>query len=419
MDRQERSVCNDGLGRSADPGGRRRLGRRAWLGVLAGGLAVSGLGACGGSRIPVSGPASPAQGVQPGPAQCAPPTPEPDEPASATADVEQWRAGGHEAWRTDTGTRMEEAVFPEDFFFSSRFTQAYDPLDHEWCFTDEPWPQVVFEGQDLTVFNCGMVFTGLGTRDGAARWSTTLTPPSTGFVWGGVAAGRAWTTAGVIELTTGEVTDLPGGLAGASDLSVGVDKDIVYGLVPPSGRAGIKEDLVAVSPDACGEIWRISGAGDMSYFDATYDTFVVDDELIDLKSGERVGPASPSKRTIVDPWMPGETYGLYTGAYFPDEEGATGPNLVVLVDDDGTAVTVRAVEGMPWEFTYPVSEDTADTMRAAPAVWEVPTELRPGAVYSWPARVTWEDEGKAAAFWILDLDADARIYLSRWEPGPA
>lgn len=412
---------NDVPARSADldghpgPGGRRRLSRRAWLGVLAGGFAVPGLGAYAWSRYRDSRP------VTPGPDQCAPAGPEPDAPANATVEAEQWLAGGRQAWRTDTGVRLGASIFTEDMVFAMRFTHAYDPFDHGWCCGFDDAPYLVFEGQDLTVLTYATAVVGLGTRDGAIRWSTVLAPQSSTqsstLVVGGVAAGRVWTTAGLIELATGEVRALPASLTEAWDLSVSRDKRTVHALVRTDENDGGGSDLVAIDPHACGELWRISGVEKLRHHD-DHETLVVGDDLIDPRTGRRTG-STPRFPIIVDPWAPGPTEGLFTGVSSPKDEATNLSRVVVLLDDDGGSVTVRALENHQWTFTSPYSQVDAAKARSATAAWEVPTELRPGAVYSWPSRVERTSQGCAAAFWVLDLDDGGGIHLSRWEPGPA
>ena len=83
----------------------------------------------------------------------------------------------------------------------------------------------------------------------------------------------------------------------------------------------------------------------------------------------------------------------------------------MVVDDDGTAVAVRAFA--PQERLNDAGYREERT--SGEELWAVPLEARPGAVVAIDSALG--EQG--SSFWVMDLDDSGALHLAHWKPGPA
>ena len=88
-----------------------------------------------------------------------------------------------------------------------------------------------------------------------------------------------------------------------------------------------------------------------------------------------------------------------------------GERVRVVVDDDGTAVAVRAFA--PQERMNDAGYREEHT--SGEELWSVPLEARPGAVVAIDSALG--EQG--SSFWVMDLDDSGALHLAHWKPGPA
>ena len=82
----------------------------------------------------------------------------------------------------------------------------------------------------------------------------------------------------------------------------------------------------------------------------------------------------------------------------------------VVVDDDGTAVAVRAFA--PRRRGYPNGSGHREEYTSGKELWSAPLEARPGAVVATESALG--EQG--SSFWVMDLDGSGALHLSHWEP---
>ena len=92
-------------------------------------------------------------------------------------------------------------------------------------------------------------------------------------------------------------------------------------------------------------------------------------------------------------------------------DAEAGRRVRVVVDDDGTAVAVRAFA--PQERLNDAGYREERT--SGEELWSVPLEARPGAVVAIDSALG--EQG--SSFWVMDLDDSGALHLAHWKPGPA
>ena len=82
----------------------------------------------------------------------------------------------------------------------------------------------------------------------------------------------------------------------------------------------------------------------------------------------------------------------------------------IVVDDDGTAVAVRAFA--PRGRGHPDGSGHREEYTSGEELWSAALEARPGAVVA--AESALGERG--SSFWVMDLDGAGALHLSHWEP---
>jgi len=295
------------------------------------------------------------------------------------------------SWRTDTGLRFAGSLSGDYLDYDGPEGLGSSRQDFA------EMPKLVHEDDDCVVVQAGAGVCALERADGRVRWSVVLEAPQR-VVAGGVSCGLVWTNAGAVDLGTGEVRRVPEAVSRAVNLVAG--EGVVVTVVPGYGG---RSELVCLESRGCSERW-CTGIDDPGTASLTLD--YEDNEVsiglsdrYDLDSGEY-------NLVLVDVRRIGPREGVFVVV---DTEA--GRRMRVVVDDDGTAVAVRAFapqEGMNdagYREEYTSGEE----------LWSVPLEARPGAVVAIASALG--EQG--SSFWVMDLDDSGALYLAHWRPGPA
>lgn len=222
-----------------------------------------------------------------------------------------------------------------------------------------------------------------------------------GSVAGGVSHGLVWTNAGALDLRTGEVQAVPETVARAVNLVAG--EGVVVAIVPDEDDAN-RGELVCLESRDCSHRWRAK-IDDPGPSPVRLNSALVAIGMLDryeLDSGEYeplvcvLGPRPVPREgvfVVVD-----------TDAHM---------SVHVVVDDDGTAVAVRAFA--PQRNGASSESGHREKYTSGKELWSAPLEARPGAVVA--AESALGEYG--SSFWVMDLDGSGALHLSHWEPGPA
>ena len=239
----------------------------------------------------------------------------------------------------------------------------------------------------------------LERADGRVRWAVELDAPAQGLVVGGVSRGLVWTNAGALDLGTGEVQAVPGTVARAVNLLAG--EGVVVAVVPDEDDAD-RGELVCLESRDCSQRWR----AEIDDLDSASLRFTGDDS-VDISMSDSYDLRSGKHELIV--CMLGPRPAPREGVFVVVDTDAH--MLVrVVVDDDGTAVAVRAFA--PRRRGYPNGSGHREEYTSGKELWSAPLEARPGAVVATESALG--EQG--SSFWVMDLDGSGALHLSHWEP---
>ena len=309
-------------------------------------------------------------------------------------DGRLWQAATTARWRTNTGLRFTGAL-------NERYLDYDGPEEvgsSQRDFTG--LPGMVHEDEDCLVVQAGSGVCALERADGRVRWTVELDAPAQGLVAGGVSRGLVWTNAGALDLRTSEVQAVPETVARAVNLVAG--EGVVVAIVPDEDDAD-RGELVCLESRDCSRRWSAE-IDDPGPSPVRLNSALVAIGMLDryeLDSGEYeplvcvLGPR-PAPREGVFVVVDTDAHML----------------VRVVVDDDGTAVAVRAFA--PRRRGYPNGSGHREEYTSGKELWSAPLEARPGAVVA--AESALGEYG--SSFWVMDLDGSGALHLSHWEPGP-
>ena len=307
-------------------------------------------------------------------------------------DGRLWEAATTARWRTNTGLRFTGAL-------NERYLDYDGPEEvgsSQRDFTG--LPGMVHEDEDCLVVQAGSGVCALERADGRVRWAVELDAPAQGLVVGGVSRGLVWTNAGALDLRTGEVQAVPGTVARAVNLLAG--EGVVVAVVPDEDDAD-RGELVCLESRDCSRRWSAE----------------IDDP----------GPSPVRLNSALVAIGMLDRYELDSGEYEPlvcvlgprpaPREGVfvvvdTDAHMMVrvVVDDDGTAVAVRAFA--PRRRGYPNGSGHREEYTSGKELWSAPLEARPGAVVAAESALG----AQGSSFWVMDLDGSGALHLSHWQP---
>ena len=305
-------------------------------------------------------------------------------------DGRLWETATAASWRTDTGLRFTGSLSGD--YLDDDGPEGLSSSRQDFA----EMPKLVHEDDDCVVVQAGAGVCALERADERVRWSVVLEAPQ-GVVAGGVSRGLVWTNAGAVDLGTGEVRRAPEAVSRAVNLVAG--EGVVVTVVPGYGD---RSELVCLESRGCSERW-CTGIDDPGAASLTLDyegneVSIGLSDRYDLDSGEY-------NLVLVD----FRRIGPREGVFAVDTEA--GRRMRVGVDDDGTAVAVRAF--MPRERMNDAGYRAEHT--SGEELWSVPLEARPGAVVAIDSALG--EQG--SAFWVMDLDDSGALHLAHWKPGPA
>ena len=222
-----------------------------------------------------------------------------------------------------------------------------------------------------------------------------------GSVAGGVSHGLVWTNAGALDLRTGEVQAVPETVARAVNLVAG--EGVVVAIVPDEDDAN-RGELVCLESRDCSHRWRakIDDPGSTSLR-------LTSDDSVEISMSDSYNLRSGKHGVIV--CRLGSRPTPREGVFVVVDTDAR-MSVHVVVDDDGTAVAVRAFA--PRERGYPNGSGHREEYTSGKELWSAPLEARPGAVVA--AESALGEYG--SSFWVMDLDGSGALHLSHWESGP-
>ena len=307
-------------------------------------------------------------------------------------DGRLWQAATTARWRTNTGLRFTGALNERYLDYDGPEKVGSSQRDFTGL------PGMVHEDEDCLVVQAGSGVCALERADGRVRWTVELDAPAQGLVVGGVSRGLVWTNAGALDLRTGEVQAVPGTVARAVNLLAG--EGVVVAVVPDEDDAD-RGELVCLESRDCSRRWSAE----------------IDDP----------GPSPVRLNSALVAIGMLDRYELDSGEYEPlvcvlgprpaPREGVfvvvdTDADMLVrvVVDDDGTAVAVRAFA--PRRRGYPNGSGHREEYTSGKELWSAPLEARPGAVVA--AESALGEQG--SSFWVMDLDDSGALHLSHWEP---
>ena len=307
-------------------------------------------------------------------------------------DGRLWQAATTARWRTNTGLRFTGALNERYLDYDGPEKVGSSQRDFTGL------PGMVHEDEDCLVVQAGSGVCALERADGRVRWTVELDAPAQGLVVGGVSRGLVWTNAGALDLRTGEVQAVPGTVARAVNLLAG--EGVVVAVVPDEDDAD-RGELVCLESRDCSRRWSAE-IDDPGPSPVRLNSALVAIGMLDryeLDSGEYeplvcvLGPR-PAPREGVFVVVDTDAHML----------------VRVVVDDDGTAVAVRAFA--PRRRGYPNGSGHREEYTSGKELWSAPLEARPGAVVA--AESALGEQG--SSFWVMDLDDSGALHLSHWEP---
>ena len=355
------------------------VNRRALLGLVALGGACAGLRLLLRARI---GPC-PRSGADPG-AETRILTDRGD------VDGRLWEAATTARWRTNTGLRFTGTL-------DGRYLDYDGPEEVGSSRRDfTGLPGLVHEDENCLVVKAGSGVCALERADGRVRWAVQLDAPAQGLAVGGVSRGLVWTNAGALDLGTGEVRGVPGTVTRAVNLLAG--EGVVVAVVPDEDDAD-RGELVCLESRDCSRRWSAE-IDDPGPSPVRLNSALVAIGMLDryeLDSGEY----EPLVCVLGPRPVPRE------GVFVVVDTNA-GRSVRVVVDDDGTAVAVRAFA--PRRRGYP--NGSGHRRISGEELWSAPLEARPGAVVAAESALG----AHGSSFWVMDLDGSGALHLSHWEP---
>ena len=307
-------------------------------------------------------------------------------------DGRLWEAATTARWRTNTGLRFTGALNERYLDYDGPEKVGSSQRDFTGL------PGMVHEDEDCLVVQAGSGVCALERADGRVRWTVELDAPAQGLVAGGVSRGLVWTNAGALDLRTGEVQAVPETVARAVNLVAG--EGVVVAVVPDEDDAD-RGELVCLESRDCSRRWSAE-IDDPGPSPVRLNSALVAIGMLDryeLDSGEYeplvcvLGPR-PAPREGVFVVVDTDAHML----------------VRVVVDDDGTAVAVRAFA--PRRRGYPNGSGHREEYTSGKELWSAPLEARPGAVVA--AESALGEQG--SSFWVMDLDGSGALHLSHWEP---
>ena len=254
----------------------------------------------------------------------------------------------------------------------------------------------------------------LERADERVRWTVELDAPAQGLVAGGVSHGLVWTNAGALDLRTGEVQGVPGTVARAVNLLAG--EGVVVAVVPDEDDAD-RGELVCLESRDCSQRWStgIDDPGPSSVRFTGDNSVGIGLRYYDLDSGECTQAvadvAPPAPREGADQRLesaPQYVPPVPREGVFVVVDTDVGRSVRVVVDDDGTAVAVRALAPRGSGS----SSGSGDRRISGKELWSAPLEARPGAVVATESALG--EQG--SSFWVMDLDDSGALHLSHWQP---
>lgn len=355
------------------------VNRRALLGLVALGGACAGLRLLLRARI---GPC-PRSGADPG-AETRILTDRGD------VDGRLWEAATTARWRTNTGLRFTGSL-------DGRYLDYDGPEEVGSSRRDfTGLPGLVHEDENCLVVKAGSGVCALERADGRVRWAVELDAPAQGLAVGGVSRGLVWTNAGALDLGTGEVRAVPGTVSRAVNLLAG--EGVVVAVVPDEDDAD-RGELVCLESRGCSRRWSAE-IDDPGPSPVRLNSALVAIGMLDryeLDSGEY----EPLVCVLGPRPVPRE------GVFVVVDTDA-GRSVRVVVDDDGTAVAVRAFA--PRRRGYP--NGSGHRRISGEELWSAPLEARPGAVVAAESALG----AHGSSFWVMDLDNSGALHLSHWQP---
>lgn len=191
---------------------------------------------------------------------------------------------------------------------------------------------------------------------------------------------------------------VPEAVSRAVNLVVG--EGVVVTVVPGYGD---RSELVCLESRGCLERWCTGidnpGAASLALDHEDNEVSIGLSDRYDLDSGAY-------NLVLVDFRRIGPREGVFVVV-----DAEAGRRVRVVVDDDGTAVAVRAFA--PQERLNDAGYREERT--SGEELWSVPLEARPGAVVAIDSALG--EQG--SSFWVMDLDDSGALHLAHWKPGPA
>ena len=370
------------------------VNRRALLGLVALGGACAPASCRGGGSCPRSGADPSAETrilTDPG-----------------EVDGRLWEAATTARWRTNTGLRFTGALNRDYLDYDGPEEVGSSRRDFAGL------PGMVHEDEDCLVVQAGSGVCALERADGRVRWAVELDAPAQGLVAGGVSRGLVWTNAGALNLGTGEVRGVPGTVSRAVNLLAG--EGVVVAVVPDEDDAD-RGELVCLESRDCSQRWStgIDDPGPSSVRLTGDNSIGIGLRYYDLDSGECTQAvadvAPPAPREGADQRLesaPQYVPPVPREGVFVVVDTDVGRSVRVVVDDDGTAVAVRALAPRGSGS----SSGSGDRRISGKELWSAPLETRPGAVVATESALG--EQG--SSFWVMDLDDSGALHLSHWEP---
>ena len=305
-------------------------------------------------------------------------------------DGRLWQAATTARWRTNTGLRFTGALNERYLDYDGPEKVGSSQRDFTGL------PGMVHEDEDCLVVQAGSGVCALERADGRVRWTVELDAPAQGLVAGGVSRGLVWTNAGALDLRTGEVQAVPETVARAVSLVAG--EGVVVAVVPDEDDAD-RGELVCLESRDCSQRWSAE-IDDPGPSPVRLNSALVAIGMLDryeLDSGEY----EPLVCVLGPRPVPRE------GVFVVVDTDA-GRSVRVVVDDDGTAVAVRAFA--PRRRGYP--NGSGHRRISGEELWSAPLEARPGAVVAAESALG----AHGSSFWVMDLDDSGALHLSHWQP---
>ena len=283
------------------------------------------------------------------------------------------------SWRTDTGLRFTGSLSGDYLDYDGPEGLGSSRQDFA------EMPKLVHEDDDCVVVQAGAGVCALERADGRVRWSVALEAPQ-GVVTGGVSRGLVWTNAGAVDLGTGEVRRVPEAVSRAVNLVVG--EGVVVTVVPGYGD---RSELVCLESRGCLERWCTGidnpGAASLALDHEDNEVSIGLSDRYDLDSGAY-------NLVLVDFRRIGPREGVFVVV-----DAEAGRRVRVVVDDDGTAVAVRAFAPQERLNDAGYREERTSGRSCGRFRW------RPARARSWPLTPPWESRDPPSGSWTWTIPA--------------